>query len=617
MCGIIGYVGTRRDAELSLPLVDEGLMRVKYRGYDSAGLAFIGPNGDIVVVKKRGKLHVLQEALAGHQTLHGNVGIAHTRWATHGQPSDRNAHPHVSCRQHVAVVHNGIITNFRQLKQELAGRGHQFRTETDTEVMAHLIGECLNGSDPLTAIRSALAAVEGTYGLVVLLRDYPDRVFFARHGSPLLIGLGQDEFFVASDAASFRRFTDQQIVLQDRQIGWIDSHGPHIVDFDKVRVTPKIERIEWELSQIEKGPYPHFMLREICEQPVSLSDTLSGRLDDNDRIKLGGLDDSARLLRTTDSIIPIAAGTSMHAGMIGEILFQEISRVQSFARNASELANQQYPCFSENTLGWAISQSGETADLLQAIAKFKKLGLPVLGLTNVVGSSVARETLAGVYCHAGPEIGVASTKAFTSQVLCLELISLYLRDLRGLPRRPWMKQYLQDIRDLPALAVRALSQQAQIRVVAERYSRYKDFFFLGRGINYPVALEGALKLKEISYITTTGYACGEMKHGPLALINPYYPTVVIAPRNDVCYDKIISNISEITARGGPVLAIATEGDTEIAERVQDVLYVPAINYYLTPLMTVMPLQLLAYYIAVYLERDVDQPRHLAKSVTVE
>lgn len=615
MCGIIGYVGNRSGQELLTVLVD-GLARVEYRGYDSAGLAVFGPDSQIQVVKRAGKILELKAALAGFQPTAG-IGLAHTRWATHGPPADRNAHPHQSCHGEVAVVHNGIITNFRELRQELSGRGHRFTSETDTEVLAHLIEECLNGNSPREAVRDALQVVEGTYGLAVMFRDHADCLVFARRGSPLLIGVGQDEYFVASDAASFRQFTNQQVVVEEGQLGLVTRAGYQLFAAGETLVSPKIQQIEWDLEQIERGGFPHFMLREICHQPKSLADSLGGRLSPDGEVKLGGLESVKAELAAVRDVVFVAAGTSLHAGMIGEILMEEIAGVASEWKTASELANQQRPCFPEGTAFWAISQSGETADLLLAVKQVKDRDWPVYGLCNVVGSSVARETAAGVYTHAGPEIGVASTKAFTSQVLALQLVSVYLRRLRGLADEPWMGKYLEEIRRLPELVERALAQDQAIQKLAERCARHPNFLFLGRGINFPVALEGALKLKEISYLHAEGYPAGEMKHGPLALIDENFPTIVIVPRNDVFYPKIISNIEELRARGGLVFAIASEGDQEIEHHVDAVIRVPRITYYLTPLLFVVPLQLLAYHVAVLLGRDVDQPRNLAKSVTVE
>jgi len=613
MCGIVGYVGPRK----VVPTLVSALKRVEYRGYDSAGIAVRNDSG-LVVCKKTGQVTVLEQQLASQNLLDlpATVGIAHTRWATHGVPNDKNAHPHLSCRKHIAVVHNGVIENFHDLQRMLVERGHKkIRSDTDSELLAHLIGECLNG-DPVEAVSSALTQVEGTYGLAVIFRDHPGVVVFARKGSPLCIGVGKGEYFVASDAASFREFTDQQIILKDGMMGFITANQYEVMNSDKVPLSPKIETIEWKLEQIAKGGHDHYMLKEICEQPESLQRSIGGRLDDG-QVKLGGLEDHHELIKGIENIFFVASGTSLYAGMIGKILIQEICKMYSAWENASELANQQYPFFPTNSGVWAISQSGETADLLFAIKRVKELALPVLGICNVVGSSIARETAAGVYIHAGPEIGVASTKAFTSQVLVLNLIALFLHQLRGLERWPWMDKYIANLKAIPSKVAQIIECREKIAKVAKKYAGFKNFLFLGRGINYPVALEGALKLKEISYLHAEGYPTSEMKHGPLALIDANFPTIVIAPQQDEYYKKTISNIRELTARKGPVIAIANEGDNEIAEYVSDVIYVPRTTYYLMPLLSVVPLQLFAYYVAKELGCKIDQPRNLAKSVTVE
>lgn len=615
MCGIIGYVGKKK----AVPILLEGLKRVEYRGYDSAGIAVFGPEGEIKICKKEGKIVELERAMKRNRFLdnESTIGIGHTRWATHGEPTDINAHPHLSCRKHVAVVHNGIIENFSDLRNMLIEREHIFQSETDTEIFAHLIGEYLDG-DPLEAVRSALSEIKGTYGLAVIFRDYPDLIVFARKASPLCLGLARDGYFVASDPVSFRKHTNKKITLEDGEIGYIKRDEYGIMNMKKVKIARKAEKIEWELEQIEKSGYDHFMFKEICEQPQSLQNTVGGRIKSDNKIKLGGLEDHDELLERIENVILVAAGTSYYAGMIGEILIQEISKIPAQARNASELANQKYPCFSKNTAIWAISQSGETADLLLAIRQTKKVGLPVFGLCNVVGSSVARETVAGVYIHAGPEIGVASTKAFTSQVLALHLISLYLRQLKGIKKQLWMNKYLVDLKNIRKKVGEILEAKNAIKKLAKKYCRYEHFLFLGRGINYPTAMEGALKLKEISYIHAEGYPAGEMKHGPIALVGKNFPSLFIVPKNDENYDKIISNIKEIKARkGSKVIAVANEGDKKIADLVDDVIYIPSTTYYLTPILFVIAFQLFAYYCAVELGRDVDQPRNLAKSVTVE
>lgn len=621
MCGIVGYVGNR----LAGPVILEGLRRVKYRGYDSAGIALLN-NGEIPFCKQAGKIDDLERTLnqlSFFKKIPSTIGIGHTRWATHGAATDSNAHPHFSCDARIAVVHNGIVENHEALRAMLVERGHIFASETDTEVIAHLIEEIrktLNG-DPLEVVRTALAEIKGTYGLAVIFADYPQTLVFARHGSPLRLGFGKDEFWVASDAISFRAFTDQEHVLEEGQMGiirpGITPEGYYLQDMNKIPVSPKIETIKWTLEQIEKGSYSHFMLKEIFEQPTSLRSAMAGRINENGLIKLGGPENYQECLKAANHHLLVAAGTSSYAAMVGEILLQEVAKVSAQAKNASELANQKFPCFPPETIGWVVSQSGETADVLGAMGKMKDMGLDVMAICNVVGSSVTREALTGVYIHAGPEIGVASTKAFTAQVLVLHLISLFLRQLRGVVEEKWLGQYLEDLRGLPEKVEMILGQADQIKTLAEKYSGYLNFLFLGRGINHPTANEGALKLKEISYRHAEGYAMGEMKHGPLALIDENFPTVVLVPENDDCYKKILSNINEIKARGGPIIAIANEGDKEIGKLVTDVIYIPATTYYLTPILMVIPLQLFAYYLAVKLGRNVDQPRNLAKAVTVE
>jgi len=628
MCGIIGYIGSRKK---KVPVLVNGLKRVEYRGYDSAGIAVVGGSG-LIVCKKAGKVddfmaYVKSENLWELDTL---AGIGHTRWATHGPATDLNAHPHLSCREHVAIVHNGIITNFEDLRTALTGRDHQIRTETDSELLAHLIGECLDG-DPVEAVRSALLNVEGSYGIAVIFRDFPDTIVCAKNGSPLHIGIWEDDdkndYFIASDPASFREHTDKHVALENGQIGVVTPAGYEIMDFDKVRISPKVETIEFSLEQIQLGGFDHFMLREICEQPDSLRNSMGGpmmgRITDGNVIKLAGLDEESvhNLLKRIQNFLFISAGTSLHAGMIGKILLQEISRIPAHWENASEMANQVYPCFPPNSAVWAITQSGETADLILAIEKVTTLGLPCFGICNTVGSTIERMTMAGVRLNAGPEIGVASTKAFTSQVMVLQLISFYLRQLRGIQPEPWMEKYMAGLRMIPEQVQKIVDQREVIKAIAKRYVHYKNFLFLGRGINWPTALEGALKLKEISYIHAEGYAMAEMKHGPIALIDRNFPTMVLAPSCDDKYANIISNIQEIRAREDdgtppPMVAIANEGDERIASYVDDVIYIPSTSYYLTPLLFVIPLQLFAYYVAVELGCDVDQPRNLAKAVTV-
>ena len=623
MCGIVGYVGPNK----AVPVLLNGLKRVEYRGYDSAGLALFEEDGCIKILKRVGKIKDLEALLEQSSVMQhpATIGIGHTRWATHGDPdalddegNPKNCHPHISCRGKVAIVHNGIITNYASLKEFLVGRDHVFTSDTDSEVLAHLISEYANG-DPLEAVRTALERVEGTYGIAVMFQEHPDCIVFARNGSPVVVGYGHqlNEYMVASDTSSLIGVVDKQMHIEDGQIGMVSRQSGFVVcDMDKVAISPKFEKITQKLEEIQLDGYPHFMLKEICNQPASLRNTIAGRLD-NQHVVLGGLEDHRELLNRIEAHFMVAAGTSLYAGMIGEILLQEVSKLYAQWKNASELANQRLPHFPDNSAVWAITQSGETADLLLAIKKAEEFGLSVFGIPNVVGSSVARRTKRGIYINAGPEQGVASTKAFTSQVMVLNLLALYLRRLRHVTHEPWIERYVSDIKRIPDQIQQIVDGRDKIREIARKYSHYRNFLYLGRGINYPVALEGALKLKEISYIHAEGYSSGEMKHGPIAMIDPQFPTVIIAPTRDDYYDKIISNIREITSRGGPVLALANEGDTEIAQYVNDVIYVPDTTYYLMPLLFVVPLQLLAYYIAVELGKNVDQPRNLAKSVTVE
>jgi glutamine---fructose-6-phosphate transaminase (isomerizing) len=613
MCGIEAYVGKRP----AVPILVNGLRRVEYRGYDSSGIA-INQKGELVIVKRVGKIRNLVEALTGRSYDEATSGIAHTRWATHGKPSNANAHPHTSCRGHVAVVHNGIITNYLALRQMLEGRQHIFRSETDTETLAHLIGEYLNG-DPLQAVRSALSEVEGTYALAVAFRDYPNTIVFAKNGKcPLLLGIGEGELFVASDAASFREHTAQYIAILDGHIGVISPEGYRIFDPQSLPISTKVETLQWTLDAIEKGGEPHFMLKEIKDQPQSLATAIAGRLREDGTAKFGGLDDQRLVLQTATNVILTAAGTSLNSARYGRILLQEIAQLPAQYENASELANQQKPCFPAGSIAWAISQSGETADLIHAMATLQRVDVPTFGLVNVVDSTVARETRAGIYLHVGPEIGVASTKAYTGQGILLNLIALYLRQLRGIAPAPWLGRYVRALQLVPDFVSNIIAQESEhVQALAAKYLHYPNFYFLGRGVNLATALEGALKLKEVSYIHAEGYPSGEMKHGPLALIDPGFPSVFIVPQQDDCYDKIISNLMEIKARGGPVIAIATQGDVGIADIADDVIYIPGVPYYLTPLLAVVPLQLFAYYAAVLRGHDPDQPRNLAKAVVVE
>jgi glucosamine--fructose-6-phosphate aminotransferase (isomerizing) len=608
MCGIVGYIGKG----LSVPILIEGLKRLEYRGYDSAGLAVV-ENGRILVEKTKGKVVALENRVEKKQ-LSSTVGIAHTRWATHGEPNNTNAHPHIDCGGEIAIVHNGIIENFNTLKTYLEGNGHRFVSETDTEVVAHLIEEYYNGSLSL-AISAALSEVEGTYGLVVLSIKEPDTLYAAKKGSPLLIGKGDGEFFIASDVAAILKHTKEIIYLEDGEIAEIKRDSYRVTRANNEEVKKKVQQISWNLEMIEKGGFAHFMLKEIYEQEKSLENTIRGRLNEKEgTARLDGLLDYSDKLRDAGRIILTSCGTSWHSALIGEYIMEELTGIPCEVEYASEFRYRN-PIVREGDVMFVISQSGETADTLGALKEAKKRGGVVLGICNVVGSTIARQSDGGVYIHAGPEIGVASTKAFTSQVLVLLMIALMLGRMRGLSVERG-KQIVQEMMRLPRIVGDVLREDTRIKEIANRLFRHNNALYLGRGYNFPVALEGALKLKEISYIHAEGYPAAEMKHGPIALIDDDMPAIVIATK-DLTYDKILSNISEIKARNGWVLSIVNSGDTKIRQASDEVLEVPETMPYLTPIVNVIPLQLLAYHVAVKRGCNVDQPRNLAKSVTVE
>jgi glucosamine--fructose-6-phosphate aminotransferase (isomerizing) len=608
MCGIVGYVGAKK----ALPILMNGLKRLEYRGYDSAGIALLTENG-LMVAKTAGKIKRLEETL-GNTDYDCTHGIAHTRWATHGEPTQLNAHPHTDAACEIALVHNGIIENYRTLKEFLLRRGFEIKTETDTEILVHLIRFNYKGS--LTeAVRNALAQVDGTYGIAVISSLHPGVLVAARMGSPLVIGHGEGEKFVASDVSAMIEHTNRVIYLEDGEIATITADDYNITTIQNVPITPQIEEISWTLDMIEKEGFDHFMLKEIHEQSTTLRNAYRGRLNYEEGIpRLGGLNLQYDELREIQRVIITACGTSWHAGLIGEYMIEELARVPVEVEYASEF-RYRAPVFDDHTILFAISQSGETADTLAALREAKKHGVTALGIVNVVGSTIARESDGGVYIHAGPEIGVASTKAFTSQVIVLSLIAALLGRMRQLSVQQG-QEIIDGLRKIPDQVASILHAEDQVKQIAAEYYRADNFLYLGRGINFPVALEGALKLKEISYIHAEGYPAAEMKHGPIALIDENMPVVVIALKDPV-YDKVMSNIAEIRARNGRVIAIATEGDTEIAERVNHVIYIPPTFRLLTPLLSIIPLQLLAYYIAVLRGCPVDQPRNLAKSVTVE
>ncbi len=608
MCGIVAYVGEKK----ALPILMEGIHRLEYRGYDSAGIALL-EKGKLTIKKAAGKIAVLDKILDGNN-FSSSIGFAHTRWATHGEPNDSNAHPHTDCKGKLALIHNGIIENYKTLREVLAEKGHIFRTETDTEVLAHLIEENYDG-DLLDAVREALTKVEGTYGIAVLHEDNPEEIIAARRGSPILIARGERENFVASDAAAVLRHTNQVVYLEDKEVARVKKDGFSVSTIDKVEVTPKLEEISWSLEEAEKEGFSHFMQKEISEQPTTLENCLRGRLNFTDgTARLSGLHLSPQELADIDRIIITACGTSWHSALVGEYMLEEIPRIPVEVEYASEFRYRS-PVVNPGTIVFAISQSGETADTSAAQREAKSRGAKVLAICNVVGSTIAREASGGLYIHAGPEIGVASTKAFTGQVMTLALITLLLGRIRTLSLERG-REFITELQKIPGLVQKILETEDQLKKLAEKYYTKEHFLYLGRGINFPVALEGALKLKEISYIHAEGYPAAEMKHGPIALIDENMPVVVVALKDPI-YDKVVSNIQEIKARRGQVIAVATEGDAEIASLADHVIYIPPTLPVLTPMLSVIPLQLLAYHIAVLRGCNVDQPRNLAKSVTVE
>ncbi|MGH7723892.1 MAG: glutamine--fructose-6-phosphate transaminase (isomerizing) [Candidatus Eiseniibacteriota bacterium] len=609
MCGIVGYLG---DQEV-VPLLVRGLERLEYRGYDSAGLAMVNGDG-LSIVKSVGKIKNLKDRLDG-RGFPGRLGLAHTRWATHGEPSDRNAHPLSDCKGRIAVVHNGVIENHVALKKLLLSEGHRFVTETDSETLAHLIEKYLPGRKLEEAVSRALQLVEGTYGIAVVSADHPGTLVGARHGSPLVIGVGDGETFLASDGAPLREHTQRVVYLDEGEMAVIDDDGYRTMTVEGVTVDKQVEELTWDLEQIEKAGFPHFMLKEIHEQPDTVRNAMRGRvLLDEGEAHLGGLNLSHDELRAIRRIVITACGTSYYAGLIGEYLLEEHARIPVEVEYASEFRYRN-PILDEGTLVIAISQSGETADTLAALREAKRRGATVMGIVNVVGSTVAREAGRGVYIHAGPEIGVASTKAFTSQVTVLALLTMHLGRLRVMSRDTG-RALAAELGRIPAKIESILEGAAGIREIAAQLVHHNNFLYLGRGVNYPVALEGALKLKEISYVHAEGYPAAEMKHGPIALIDENMPVVFVCMR-DGAYEKVMTNMQEVRARHGKIIAIATEGDADVHGLADFVIPVPATLDAFTPLLSVVPLQLLAYSMAVLRGCDVDQPRNLAKSVTVE
>jgi len=608
MCGIVGYIGDK----IATPMLIEGLKRLEYRGYDSAGVAIMNGRG-VETRRAAGKIARLESVIASDPP-HGTLGIAHTRWATHGPPNEQNAHPHVSQNGKIAVVHNGIIENATSLKAGLEARGYVFKSDTDTEVLSHLIETAYAGNLE-AAVIEALRQVDGTYGIAVISSDEKDKIVAARKGSPLLVGIGDGEYFVASDASAILSHTRQVVYLDDGDIAVVTRDGYHVLDLDSVIREKPVTRIDWDLAQIERGGYPHFMLKEIFEQPTTVENTMRGRLILEEGFsKLGGLNISKEDLLAVDNIIITACGTSWHSALIGEMMIEELCRIPVEVEYASEFRYRN-PIVTPRTLCIVISQSGETADTLAAMREAKRRGARTLGLVNQVGSTIAREDDGGIYLHAGPEIGVASTKAFTSQVVALALFTLKLARLKDLSVARG-RAIAQAMAKLPEQIQSILDRAEEIEQLAEEFKRATNFLYLGRGYNFPAALEGALKLKEISYIHAEGYPAAEMKHGPIALIDEMMPVVCIAP-HDAVFDKITSNIQEVKARKGKVIAITTRDEPSLAGKIDYEFRIPETEDLLTPILASVPLQLLAYYIAVKRGCNVDQPRNLAKSVTVE
>jgi len=607
MCGIIGYIGKKKAKSILI----NGLKALEYRGYDSAGIAVL-TNNKIEVRKSIGQVKVLEKSLINGSNFDGSLGIGHTRWATHGVPNEANTHPHSDCLGQVFVVHNGIIENYKELKEYLQNKGHNFLSETDTEVVPHLIENFLNnGKDFDTALFDTLKMIKGAYALAIIDAKNPEVFYATKLSSPLVIGVGSGENFLASDPSALVGKTKNVIYLNDGEIAKISKNNINITNLKKQETPFEIVRLEWDLEQAQKGDFPHFMLKEIFEGSEVIRSTFLGRIkSENNLVKLGGLEQVANELKQVKRLLILACGTSYYAGLIGEYFFEEIAKLPTEVHLASEFRYRDEP-FDKKTAVIAISQSGETADTLAAIQKAKEHGLMTLGIVNTVGSTISRVTDAGVYNHAGPEIGVASTKAFLSQLTVLVMIAIYLSKDKFLT-----KKLLQELENIPGKIKTILSQSTKLEELSERYKDYDNFLFIGRRYNYPVALEGALKLKEISYIHAEGYGAGEMKHGPIAMISEIFPTVAIVPQNSVS-EKMFSNLEEIKARKGPIFTIATEGDDKILSLSNDVFYIPKTIEPLEPFLTVVPLQLMAYYIGTKRGFDVDKPRNLAKSVTVE
>jgi len=622
MCGIVAYVGRK----IAQPVLIEGLKRLEYRGYDSAGVAVVDDKGDLHIRRAVGRISVLESAISTTQPLPGaTLGMAHTRWATHGAPTEVNAHPHTDDGKQIALVHNGIIENYAALKKFLTDKGHTFTSQTDTEVLAVLIGDLYtelkskngngNGSLLQKAVQAALHEVEGTYGIAVVCKNEPETLVVARKGSPLIIGVGEDEYIVASDASAIVEHTSRVIYLNDNEMAVLKPDSFRTCTIDDIEISPTITQLENKIEEYELGDYEHYMLKEIFEQPNAIRNCLRGRADPREgRIVLGGLANHARELVKAKRIILTGQGTAWHAGLVGDYLMEDLAKVVTECTYASEFRYRN-PIVEENTVVVAISQSGETADTLAALREAKEKGALALGVVNVVGSTIARETDGGIYLHAGPEIGVASTKAFTCQCVVMTLLSLFI-GRRKFMGQAQCQELIEGLCAIPDQMTRVLEQSDVIRKITHQFCERENWLFLGRGYHYPIALEGALKLKEISYIHAEGMPAAEMKHGPIALINEGMPVVFVATRG-LQYDKVISNIEEVRARGGHIIAIATEGDTQIKRYSDHVIYVPDAAEALQPLLSVVPMQLIAYHAAVARGCNVDKPRNLAKSVTVE
>ncbi len=609
MCGIVGYIGERRAS----PILMEGLKRLEYRGYDSAGVGIVHKK-KLDVFKKEGKISELERILP--KVIPGKSGIAHTRWATHGLVNDANAHPQVAGVGRTAVVHNGIIDNYAQLKSILEKEGHTFQSDTDTEVIAHLVEKYMNG-DMQEAVKKALSLVEGTYGLLVLCSDFPDTIVGARNGSPLVVGVGDREMFIASDVSAIIAHTKQVFYIEDRETVLLRKDSYRTTNAENFVVDKKIEEVEWDLEEIEKGDFKHFMLKEIFEQPESVERSYGGGgrlLPDFGTAKLGGLNIEKKEFFDIDRVAVVGMGTACYASMIGAFLLENLARIPAVAEQASEFRYRN-AIVQKNTLYLAVSQSGETADTLAAMREIQHRGGKVLGICNSVGSTIARESDGGVYIHAGPEIAVASTKAFTSQVTIFLLLSLMIGRMRNIPLAAG-KQFVDELQGIPEKIRTILELAATIEALAAKYKSYRDFLYLGRGINYPIALEGALKLKEISYVHAEGFSAGDIKHGPIALVNEETPSLFIVVKGET-YEKVIGNIEEIKARNGKVIVVTNTNDGRLEKLSDDIVRIPETAEWFSPLLTIVPLQLFAYYMAKMLGRDIDQPRNLAKTVTVE